>query len=250
MRAGAARRPYPDGLVSEISTSSGSGLRPPRSPHRPIGSSFSLLTCCDLQAFRELRRAGVAPEPSPATKGSLLVRLHASAFEQKLPARGQLAREPVGERALEQRVLRHLWRSATTWASGREPTASGRSSTCLCSSAATGPPATQPATARGASGCRSTRSPSTSTTAGATRLHEPGAAVVRGHVVQAAGARADSRRVDRSRPTARRAGWASEANSDAQPVSALAPYPSAELAALCGRRARSPRIEGFLLFAC
>ena len=105
----------------------------------------------------------------------------------------QLAREPISATALEQRVLRHLWVIDDDTGT-RARTVSARSSGCWRSSEAAGAAGTPPATAPAASGRRSTRSPSTWTTA----IHdplEPGAALVRGHLAQAACARAGVGRV-------------------------------------------------------
>jgi hypothetical protein len=76
----------------------------------------------------------------------------------------QLAREHITERALEQRVLRHLW--VINDDTGKRARAHRERAIehVLALFHGTAAPATRPETARGASGWRLTRSASTSTT--------------------------------------------------------------------------------------
>ena len=103
----------------------------------------------------------------------------------------RLALEPISERALERRVLRHLWViDEDTGQASRAPTASGRSSSVLAIFRGRGVAGDTTGNSPGEQVGRVQRDRRAPRLRAALHgAHQPGAAVVRGHRAQAAGAR-------------------------------------------------------------
>ena len=101
----------------------------------------------------------------------------------------RLALEPISEPALERRVLRHLWLVDEDTGARARVNRERAIDRVLTIFRGRGTAGDTTGNSPGASGLRSTRSPSTSTTDAATRPDQPAGAVVRRRLAQAASAR-------------------------------------------------------------